>query len=319
MKTSGNWKQPVWVVGVAILLLAGGCGSHVAQVKAPPPMPKYPWFDAKNICVFRLGDGPMPQTADELSKAMERGWSRAISFPDPNAVVAVERAAFPSIGALRVNLSDGRFRTGAKNSEEIDLNNRVERVVRVGTLEVRADPLLVRSARMYLNVYVQGAKMALERDSTGRPVMMLQDAMAGTLSLEVSVADLEALMLRDSRESLARFGVNVDDVRLNVVAETPRSVQVTLHMAMDVGFVPAGITFKVHLSVDDAMNATVTDMTLEGDDVMGPLIALFMRPVLVKHNNETRQLVSFPAGKIRLRDVSFRTGDSLRMDAAFGS
>jgi hypothetical protein len=291
----------------------------MARVKAPAPMPKYPWFEAKNVCVFPLGNGPMPQTAEALSEAMERGWSRAISFPDPNAVVTVERAAFPSIGALRVNLSDGRFKTDAANAGEIELNNRVERVVRVGMLEIRADPLLVRDARMHLNVTVQGAKMVLERDRMGRPVMMLQDAGAGTLSLEVSVADLEALMLHDSRESLARFGVNVDDVRLNVVAETPRSVWVTLHMAMDVGFVPAGITFKVHLSVDDAMNATVTDMALDGDEVLGPLIALFMRPAIVKHNNETRQLVRFPGGKIKLRDVAYRAGESLRMDAAFGS
>jgi hypothetical protein len=280
---------------------------------------KDPWFEARNVCVFRLGNGPMPQTARELSEAMERGWSRAINFPDPSAVVSVERPAFPSIGALRVNLSDGRFKTSAKNDGEIQLNNRVEREVSIGQLEVRGDPLLVRDARMHMNLNVKRARMVLERDHTGRPVMMLRDANAGTLHFEVKIADVEGLMLQDAQDGLAQFGVDVDDVRLAVVTETPRSIQMTMHMAMEVGFVPAGITFKVHVTVDDAMNAKLTGMSVDGDQALGPLIAEFMRPLLMKYNNETRPLVGFPAGKVKLRDVAFRADDSLHFEAAFGS
>jgi hypothetical protein len=70
MQTPGNWKTTTWIVTVAALLLAGGCAARPPRVTAPRPMPKYPWFEAKNICVFRLGNGTLPQTADELSEAM---------------------------------------------------------------------------------------------------------------------------------------------------------------------------------------------------------------------------------------------------------
>jgi hypothetical protein len=230
----------------------------------------------------------------------------------------VEQAAFPSIGKVRVNLSDARFRTAARSDGEIKLNNRVERVVQIGKLEVQADPFLVRDAKWHMNLDVHNARMLMERDETGRPVMLLEDASAGTITMEVRVADIERLMLQDAREGLARFGVDVDDVDLNVVAETPRSVQVELHLAMEVALVPAGITFKGHIAVDDQMNAKVTGMSVEGDDILGPLIAEFMRPQIVKHNNETRPLVSFPSPQMKLKDVRFRTGESLRMEAAFG-
>ena len=299
-------------------MLGMGGGAPGAPAKSPATQENLSWFEAKNVCVFRLGNGPMPATADELSTAMERGFSRAVTFPDPKNVVKVEHAAFPSIGTVRVNLTDARFKTAARNDGEIQLNNHVERVVHVGKLEVRADPFLVRDAKWHMNLDVEKARMLLERDGTGRPVMMLEDAAAGTITMEVRLADIERLMLQDSQDGLARFGVDVDDVWLNVVAETPRSVQVELHLAMEVALVPAGITFKGHIAVDDQMNAKVTGMSVEGDDVLGPLIAQFMRGQIVKHNNETRPLVKFPSPRMKLKDVRFKTGDSLRMEAAFG-
>ena len=318
MKTPRIRTRVVLGVGAAVLLISLEGGAPGAPARPPAEQESPSWFEAKNVCVFRLGNGPMPATAHELSDAMERGFSRAVTFPDPKNVVKVEHAAFPSIGMVRVNLSDARMKPSARNDGEIQLNNKVENVVRVGKLEVHADPFLVRDAKWHMNLNVENAKMLLERDGTGRPAMMLQDATAGTINMEVRVEDIEMLMLQDSREGLARFGVDVDDVSLNVVAETPRSVQVELHLAMEVALVPAGITFKGHIAVDDQMNAKVSGMSVEGDDVLGPLIAEFMRPQIVKHNNETRPLVTFPSPRMKLKDVKFKAGESLRMEASFG-
>jgi hypothetical protein len=318
MKAPRIRTRVVMGLGAVVLLLGLGGGAPGAPAKPPGGQENLSWFEAKNVCVFRLGNGPMPVTADELSHAMARGFSRAVSFADPNKVVKVERTAFPSIGTVRVNLSEGRFKTAARNEGEIQLNNRVEKVVRIGKLEVRADPLLVRDAQWHMNLDVENAKMLLERDGTGRPVMMLEDASAGTISMEIRVADIERLMLQDAREGLAPFGVDVDEVELNVVAETPRSVQVTLHLALEVALIPAGITFQGHIAVDDQMNAKITGMSLEGDDVLGPLVAQFMRSQVVKYNNETRPLVKFPSPRMKLKDVTFKAGESLRMEAAFG-
>ena len=68
------------------------------------------------------------------------------------------------------------------------------------------------------------------------------------------------------------------------------------------------------------MNAKLTGLTCDGDEALGPLIVGLLRPALAKHNNETRPLVSFPAGgKLQLRDVGVRVDDSLHLTAAFGN
>ena len=61
-------------VGVMVGLLGAGGGVPGVRVEAAgaPVKPAAPenlsWFEAKNVCVFRLGNGPMPVTADELSQ-----------------------------------------------------------------------------------------------------------------------------------------------------------------------------------------------------------------------------------------------------------
>jgi hypothetical protein len=67
------------------------------------------------------------------------------------------------------------------------------------------------------------------------------------------------------------------------------------------------------------MNATITGISIDGDEALGPLIVGLLRPELTKHNNETRRLVAFPAGKLQLRDIAVRVDDSLHLTAAFGS
>src|SRR4029077_1506179 len=106
------------------------------------------------------------------------------------------------------------------------------------------EPLLVRKARIHMNLNANAAQLVLERDRVGRPVMMLQDADSGKLSFEVSVADAEALMLRSAREAAVDYGITVQSMKLKITAQTPRNLDVNLHIATLVGFVPAGMTFK---------------------------------------------------------------------------
>ncbi|HEY8751289.1 MAG TPA: hypothetical protein VIM11_25120 [Tepidisphaeraceae bacterium] len=316
MYMSGVLKRPMY--GLSMIAAGALLLGNMSASPKPVARDNNPWFEAKSVCLFRLGTGPMPQTSDELSDALQRGWSQAIRFPDPAAVISMEQPGFPSIGALKVNLSDGQLKITDKK-DRIKLNNVIERELQIGKLEIRGEPLLVRKARIHMNLNANSAQLVLERDRVGRPVAMLQDAASGNLAFDVSVADAEALMLHNARDVAVNYGVTVESMHLKIVAETPRSLQVSLHVATLVGFIPAGMLFKAHVNVDDGMNAKITGISIDGDDALGPLIVGLLRPALVKHNNETRPLVGFPAGKLQLRDVAVRVDDSLHLTAAFGS
>ena len=286
--------------------------------ESPAPA-KEPWLDAKSVCIFRLGAGPMPRAPDELSRALAAGWRGAIELRDPSKAVAIEGGTYPLISTLKIDLSDGELHPPTKR-ERIRVNNRIEQNLDVAHLQVLGEPLLLHQAKLNMSVTATDAQLALERDRRGRPVMMLADAKAGKLTFDVRQADLEALLLRNARETASRYGVRIESTRLRLIAETPRSLQASLHFSTIVGFIPAGVLFKAHLVVDDAMNAGITGLTVEGDEALGPLIVGLLRPALQSYNGKTRPLVGFPAAaRLHLRDVALRVDDSLHLTAAFGS
>lgn len=305
---------------VAAFVVLAGIGTVSARAEAPvkPTEREKAWIDARSVCLFRLGAAQMPQTPQELSDALTAGWKQSIWLPEPAQAISIEGGTYPSIGTLRIDLSDGRLRT-SKGKDRIKVNDRVEQDLKVGHLEVRGQPLLLRRARINMSLVADGAQIDLERDRRGRPVMMLADARAGSLSFDITQADAESLLLQNARESASRYGINIERMRLKVTPETPRSVQASLHVSTWVGPIPAGMLFKAHVTVDDSMNARITGLTVDGDEALGPLIVGFLRPSLANYNGKTRPLVSFPAGNLQLRDVAVRVDNSLHLTAAFGS
>ena len=275
------------------------------------------WFEAKSICLFRLGDGQMPRTPQELSDALLRGWRQSLILPDADNAVAIDGASYPSLNSLKIDLSDGRYRSTKKDRIKVD--NKIEQDLRVAHLEVKGDPLILQRAKLHMNLVADGAQLALEHDRQGKPVMMLADAASGRVSFEVSVADAQRLLLHNAREAASKCGVSIEKMELKITPLTPRDLEARLHVLTSVAFVPAGMIFNAHVIVDDQMNAKITGLTVDGDEALGPLIVGFLRPALAKYNNQTRPLVSFPAGNVRLRDVAVRVDDSLHLTAAFGS
>lgn len=304
-------------VGLIALLLMMGVGAAPAGNAALSSADKKAWIDARPVCLFRLGTGPMPQDMAQLTAALLDGWKRSIALPDPAKVISVEGDAFPALDALHIDLTDGALRPSAKK-ERIHVNNRIEESLTVTRLDVRGEPLLLRNAHFNMSLTANGAQLAFERDRKGRPVMLLADAKSGTLAFAVTQGDLESLLLRSAREAASKYGVTVERMRLRITPETPRSIQASLYVATKVGFIPAGMLFKVHVTVDNAMNARITGLTCDGDEALGPIIVGLLRPALANYNGRTRPLLSFPAGKLQLRDVGLRVDDAVHLTASFG-
>jgi len=301
--------------GFVIVAGVGAAPSEASGLRHTADPPKA-WIDAKSVCLFRLGSGRMPQTPEELSAALADGWKQSITLPDPDKAVSIE-GGYPAIGTLRIDLSDGKLHTGRR--DKIRVNNRVEQDLQVNHLEVRGEPILLQTARLHMNLTADSARIDLERDRRGRPVMMLADAKSGTFSFDLSQADAEALLLRNAREAASPYGVTVERAQLKITPETPRSLAASLYIETRIAFLPAGMLFKAHVTVDDAMNARITGLTCDGDEALGPLIVGLLRPALQAYNGKTRPLLSFPSAALQLRDVAVRVDDSLHLTAAFGN
>lgn len=294
------------------------CAGASAAPKPAAGESQKAWVEAKNICVFRLGEGRMPEDPHELAVALADGWKQIIFPPDPEKAVFIDGGTYPSIDTLRIDFSDALLRPATKK-EKLDLNNRVEKNLDVQHLEVKGEPMLLRTAKLNMRLVADGAQLDMERDRRGRPVMMLAQARSGSLNFDVSRADAEVIMLQNAREMAAKSGVSIEKLRLTIVPETPRELQVSLYVSTKVALIPAGMLFKAHVVVDDSMNARISGLTCEGDEALGPLIVHFLRPALARYNGRTRPLVSFPADKMQLHDVAVRVDDGLHLTAAFGT
>ena len=305
-------------VALVVVLVMMGVGAAPADKVAPAPSDSKAWLDAKSVCLFRLGAGSMPQDMAQLTAALLDGWKRSIALPDPAKVISVEGDAFPALDALHIDLTDGELRPSTKK-DRIRVNNRIEESLKVSRLDVRGQPMLLRNARLNMSLIASGAQLAFERDRKGRPVMMLAEARSGMLAIDVTQADLESLLLQNARDAASKYGITVEKTRLKFTPQTPRSIQASLYVATKIGFVPAGMHFKAHMTIDNAMNARITGLTCDGDDVLGPIIVGLLRPALANYNGRTRPLLSFPAGKLQLRDVGLRVDDALHLTANFGS
>lgn len=299
------------------LFVGTGAASPAPRRAAAPNRPQA-WMDAKNMCVFSLGEGRMPQDPTELSVALEEGWKHTISVPDPQKAVVIRGGEYPSLEALKIDWSDAELHP-PKKKEKVELNNRVEKNLDVQHLEVCGQPVLLKKAKLNMRLTADGARIDMERDRRGRPVMLLADAKAGTLSFDVTRADAEQIMLQNAREMASPYGVKVEKMQLLVIPETPRSVEAELYVETKVALIPAGMLFKAHVTVDDKMNARLSGLTCEGDEALGPLIVHFLRPALAKYEGRSRPLVNFPERTMRLHDVAVRVDDRLHLTAAFGS
>lgn len=276
------------------------------------------WFDARNVCIFPLSPGALPTSRQELNDSMVGAWQKAITLPDPSRIVQINGGRYPAIDSLRIDLSDGKMQT-SKKSDKIKPDNKPKSRLGVSRFELVGQPLLCQEAKLNVNLSAERVRLDLEHDKAGHPIILLADAQKGTLRFDATSDDLERVVLATAREIAGPYGVEIVSDSVKIEAKTPHSVSLTLHVSTRVAFIPAGMTFRAHVDIDDAMNAKLTGLKIDGDEALGPLIVGLLRPGLAKFEGKSRPLISFPSREMHLHDVAVTVDDSVHLTAAFGN
>ncbi len=301
------------ICAVTLILI----GMAAENARADQQINPKAWFDARNVCIFPLAAGALPRSRDELDKSLMGGWDKAMRVPDASKVVQIHGEAYPALESIRIDLSDSTLPTG--KSEKVKPNNKPQTQLGVARFDLVGEPLLCDHAKLNLSISAADAHLELERDRGGKPILLLSEAKNANLAFDATRADLERILVSDLRAAASPYGVEIVSASLYLVAENDRSVSVDLHVSTKFALIPAGMRFKAHVDIDDAMNAKLTGLTCEGDEVLGPLIVGLLRPGLAKYDGKSRPLISFPSGKMHLRDVKIHVDDSVHLNAAFGS
>ena len=310
-----------WVVVLAVALsVCGGCARKPNPrfvVRKPPK----PWIGTRSLCIFPMVKPPERPEAQALAAAMAAGWKARLDVPDGSELVKIEKGPHAHAGhfeTISIDLSDVRVDPENKQRRLKPLRAS-QGTVTADRVELVANPLLVEKARLLIGMTATNAKLDVRRDKQGRSMLTLTDAKEGVLTLEVPRKDIDWLLLHAARQAAGKLGIIVDRTRLKLDVENSRTIRVDLKIDTRVALLPAGFRFRARVDIDDELNGTMTKLSVDGDQLLGPIISSLIEPQIKKYEGKTRPLVGFEWGELKLRDVTMTTDDAFRLEAKFGS
>lgn len=276
------------------------------------------WINARSALAFPLTDTSLPRTGGQLADAMLTGWKGRLAFRDPSTVVSLIGGRYPAVDWLIVDFTRAVAAkevkpTGASETKRVANS----RSLLVKNFLLTADPLVQNKAKIHYELTAKDVRFDVRKDHEDRPILSLADASEGSFHFHATLADLERLMLAAAKEKAASKLIIVRSVQLGFHEIGPRSLRAEMYLATLVGFAPAGLRFEARVDIDDKLNAKLSEMKVDGDELLGPLIVSILRPRMTKYEGESRPLIAFPGGNLRLRDVQIRTGHTISLDAQF--
>lgn len=315
------WVLPFRPLLLVLVMAVGGC---CARKPAPPPQtlaprPQDAWIKADAFCLLPLSEASVPETGAELADSILSSWMKGLVFPNPATVVTAIGGRYPAIETLCIDLSDAVAVSKAKRPSIGPVTPATDRIAVVDFALV-AEPLRSQESQSQANLLVTASDVQFDMQTSkeGMPLLLMTDASHGTLHFDTSIRDLEKSMLSTAKEKGSRGLVTVRNIRLDFRSVGPRSLNAVMHVSTLVGFIPAGLRFTARVDIDDQMNATIHNLTVDGDEALGPLIVHFIRPGLAKYDGKTKPLMSFPNPQVKLKNVQISAGEHITLDAVFG-
>jgi hypothetical protein len=312
------------VAALGSLLFLTASAAHAADAvkphaKADKPKEPKAWINGKGRCVFPFAADGLPDNVDDFAAAMSRGYRKAIKLPDDSSVVTAEGGVYPKVDSLTIDVCDAVIDPERKARKPSDKRGTAP-ALDAAHFEMLGHRMSVERVTVNVDVIASDARLLLAKDDKGKPLLVLGGATKGRMSMEVTLDDVERLLLVAARKGGRPYGLAVDRARLNMtVDETGHVVRVDLKLSTRLGPVPAGLRFRARLDIDDNLNGKLSELSVTGDDVLGPLMSGLIRPALAKYDTKTRPLMNFPATDMRLRGIDIAADHSLRVKADFGN
>ena len=306
-----------WLLALGLSLLMG-CPNKAKKAAASRAMGP-PAMEMRKAVSFPLAAEGLPSSRDQLAQALTDGLSRHIKLADDTQAIVAEGEAYPSLRKLQVDLTNAQIDTGHKPAK-LQKRERPAPGVRAEEFAFRAEPLNVDGGCIHLNVRARDVSLGVIHDRAGQPILSLDEAREGQVFCQTTTKDLGTIFRASANERGKRFGLSVQKARLDLTSRDEHQLSADLRFASRLLIVPIQLHFTAKVSVDDEGNATVSNLTCEGDDAAGVLITQFIRPSLKQYDNTTMPLVGFPSKKMHLKDVRVQVdGETVRLAAGFGS
>jgi hypothetical protein len=113
-------------------------------------------------------------------------------------------------------------------------------------------------------------------------------------------------------------GVTIKDIQVDLKASGPRSVSADVRVKASKLLMSGVVHVRGRADVDDDLVATLSDLSVEGEGVIGTMAAAFLNGRVSKFEGKKVPLMTFSLGDVALRDLKISTKGAIALSASFG-
>jgi len=267
--------------------------------------------------VFPLAGKAFPTSGDELAKSIQEALGTVLSFAKKSAGVTVQSPKFPVVKQLKVDLDGATVNAGEPPPTPAPSGKR-QPGIQVGQLEVSGHPINYEASKVDLELSAKDVSFEFAKDKKGNPLLVLSEAGEGSVDVNVTKANLQALAKAVASAAAKEQGVTIQDVEVDLQQQGKRSLTANARVKAKKMLVSGVIHVKGALEVDDELKATVSDLSCTGEGMIGTMVSSFVQPKLKAYNGKQIPLMTFSLGDVALRDLKIDAKNGLHVTARFG-
>lgn len=265
--------------------------------------------------MFILQTTEFPQSPEQLASALNDSLRRWVQRP--GAAMASVNGELPRLSSITIDLSGGVLDIG-RPPPDVQPATTPQPGPSATRFKMIGQPLHTRGVAVAFDLSAVDVTFSYARNAAGQPVVLLQEARDGKLRAAISLHDLESALLQAARTAATPSGISVQRVEASLSTPTPKQLDVEL-MITAKKFVTAEVRIRARATLDDQLNATLSNLSAHADSMVGRLAVGLVQGYLQKLEGQQFSLMAFSLGSVRLRDVSVQADDGLKVAAEFGT
>jgi hypothetical protein len=270
--------------------------------------------------MFPLAGKDFPTSSEPLAESITAALSGVFLFKgDKRDVVIIEGGeSFPSLNGITINLDGATVRASKPPPKPVGTGNR-QPGPRVEQFQLSAAPIQYEQARLNLKLTAAGLLLDFDRDKSGRPLLVLTAARSGTVDARIAKTDIETLLKEAAAGAAKQQGIKIEHLELDLQEAGPRAIAASVRVKAKKLMMTGVLHLTGRLDIDDALNATVSNLDCQGEGMIGAAAAGIVKKKLTPYEGTTVPLMAFSLGDVALRDLKIDLKNDLHVTAAFGS
>jgi hypothetical protein len=258
---------------------------------------------------------PTPATTSDFINCLRQLLAQAITVSDQTVAATGQ---FPAIDTLTINLTNATplDHPAARWSSE---PGEVHGQINVANLQVLGDPFGSGARQVQIEAAASNCRAQIVRLPGNQTALRLATAQNGSLRASVTRANVEAILLTEATNAAKAQGVEIKDAEISWRTDDPRTLFAEVLIKAKKGFLPtANLRVRGQLKIDDSLNSTISNLSVDGEGMVGSIGAGLIRPKLMKAEGMTRSLLALPLDALRITDVRLvASADALAVEATF--